>query len=71
MKILLRNLILSICCLLLSSRLMANTADDIILSFRNSLGFSFLEEEDSIILNCDSLLEVLEKHNQYDDYFEF
>ena len=50
---------------------MANTADDIILSFRNSLGFSFLEEEDSIILNCDSLLEVLEKHNQYDDYFEF
>ena len=70
MKILLRNLILSICCLLLSSRLMANTADDIILSFRNSLGFSFLEEEDSIILNCDSLLEVLEKHNQY-DYFEF
>ena len=42
----------------------------IIESFRNSLGFSVLEEGDSTVIYSDSLLSVLENSKQYDAYFE-
>lgn len=39
----------------------------IIESFRNSLGFSVLEEGDSTVIYSDSLLSVLENSKQYED----
>lgn len=43
---------------------------EIIQSFRNSLGFTYLPEKDKVQKNIDSLLSVLEAEKQYDAYFE-
>ncbi|WP_455587547.1 sensor histidine kinase [Bacteroides sp.] len=81
MRKLLKYLLFDFCILLLASNATAATDDanqvgedialqqQIIQSFCNSLGFSVLEEGESTA-NGDSLLAVLEVHEQYDTYFE-
>jgi hypothetical protein len=82
MRKLLKYLLLGFCALFLAGNATAATdaADQvgedtalqgkIIQSFRNSLGFNVLEEKDSSFVYADSLLDILELHEQFDSYFE-
>ena len=82
MRKLLKYLLLGFCALFLAGNATAATdaADQvgedtalqgkIIQSFRNSLGFNVLEEKDSSFVYVDSLLDILELHEQFDSYFE-
>lgn len=47
-----------------------SAAEHIIQSFCNTLGFSVLNEMDSVSVSIDSLLTVLENSKQYESYFE-
>lgn len=82
MRKLLKYLLLGFCALFLAGNATAATdaadqvgedtalQEEIIQSFRNSLGFNVLEEKDSSFVYADSLLDVLELHEQFDSYFE-
>ena len=82
MRKLLKYLLLGFCALFLAGNATAATdaADQvgedtalqgkIIQSFCNSLGFNVLEEKDSSFVYADSLLDILELHEQFDSYFE-
>lgn len=82
MRKLLKYLLLGFCALFLAGNATAATdaADQvgedaalqgkIIQSFCNSLGFNVLEEKDSSLVYADSLLDILELHEQFDSYFE-
>ena len=82
MRKLLKYLLLGFCALFLAGNATAATAaadqvgedtalqGKIIQSFRNSLGFNVLEEKDSSFVYADSLLDILELHEQFDSYFE-
>lgn len=78
---LLKYLLLSFCVLFFTGGVAVGTDDtnvvdyrilsgQLIESFRNSLGFSVLEEGDSTAVLGDSLLAVLEKNKEYGAYFE-
>ena len=82
MRKLLKYLLLGFCALFLAGNATAATAaadqvgentalqGKIIQSFCNSLGFNVLEEKDSSFVYADSLLDILELHEQFDSYFE-
>lgn len=82
MRKLLKYLLLGFCALFLAGNATAATdaadqvgedtalQEEIIQSFCNSLGFNVLEEKDSSFVYADSLLDVLELHEQFDSYFE-
>ena len=82
MRKLLKYLLLGFCALFLAGNATAAIAaadqvgedtalqGKIIQSFCNSLGFNVLEEKDSSFVYADSLLDILELHEQFDSYFE-
>lgn len=82
MRKLLKYLLLGFCALFLAGNATAATdaadqvgedtalQEEIIQSFCNSFGFNVLEEKDSSFVYADSLLDVLELHEQFDSYFE-
>lgn len=82
MRKLLKYLLLGFCALFLAGNATAATdaADQvgedtalqgkIIQSSVTVLGFNVLEEKDSSFVYADSLLDILELHEQFDSYFE-